>query len=129
MWLPTLAILVSWLLLRDELPETMVTQWSGRTPSSWAPAGLALAVTGSISVVSAACAGRSDRRGVWIAAGFSALSASAWLVLALANAQPVPYVGGWGLLTPLAILYGGVPAAFTRPGSRHRPARNASSPS
>ncbi|QNE36098.1 hypothetical protein [Leifsonia shinshuensis] len=129
MWLPGLGILVSWLLLRDELPETMVTQWSGRTPSSWAPTGLVLAVTGSVSVVSAACAGRSDRRGVWIAVGFSALGASAWLVLALANVQTIPSVGGWGLLTPLAFLYGGVAAALTRPASPHRAAGNASSAS
>jgi hypothetical protein len=128
-WLPALGILTSWLLLRDELPETLVTQWSGRTASGWTPTALALAVTAGISVLSAACAGRSDRRGVWIATGLSALSASAWLILALANVQPAPDVGGWGLLTPLAFLYGGLPAALTRPATRHRPARNASSAS
>lgn len=114
-WLPTISIVVTGLLLRDELPAMIATQWSGGAAGGWTPTILVFAVTAGISVVSAACAGHSERRRVWIAVGFSALSASAWLVLALVNLQPAPDVGGWGLLTPVAFLYGGLPAALTSP--------------
>lgn len=114
-WLPTICVLLTGLLLRDELPTTIATQWSGRAPGGWTPTILVFAVTAGVSLVSAACAGRAERRRVWIAVGFSALSASAWLVLALVNLLPAPAIGGWGLLTPLAFLYGGIPAALTRP--------------
>lgn len=114
-WLPTICILLTWFVFRYTLPPTIATQWSGRTAGGWVPTMLVFAATAGISVVSAACAGRSARRRVWIAVGFSALSASAWLVLALVNLQPSPYIGGWGMLTPLAFLYGGIPAALTRP--------------
>lgn len=113
-WLPTICVVVMGFVLRDELPTTIATQWSGSTPGGWTSTVLLFAVTAGISVVSAACAGRTERRRVWIAVGFSALSASVWLVLALVNLLSAPDIGGWGLLTPLAFLYGGIPAALTR---------------
>lgn len=79
------------------------------------PTGPAFAITFAFSAVAAAVAGRSERRRVWIAVGFSAFSASVWLVLLFVNMQPEPELGGWGLLTPFAFLYGALPALFTRP--------------
>lgn len=114
-WLPTVSVGLTWFVLRDDLPATLVTQWSGRVASGHTPTLLVFAVTAGIAAGAAACAGRSERRRVWNAVGFSSLSASAWLVLALVNLQPAPDMGGWGLLTPLAFLYGGLPAALTRP--------------
>jgi hypothetical protein len=68
----------------------------------------------ALAAVTAGLAGRTERRRVWIAAGFSAFGASVWLVLLVVNMQPQPELGGWGLLTPFAFLYGGLPAACTR---------------
>ena len=114
-WFPAVSVGLTWLVLRDDLPATLATQWSGRVASGHTPTMLVFGVTAGIAAMAAACAGRSERRRVWIAVGFSSLSASAWLVLAFVNLDPAPDIGGWGLLTPLAFLYGGLPAALTRP--------------
>ncbi len=118
-WTPTVVLLGSWPLLEPPLPASLATRWSGSTAEGWAPTALVFGVAAVISVTTAACAGRGERRRVWIASGFSAFSATVWIVVAVVNLQSLPELGGWGLVTPFAFLYGALPAWLTvaKPGA------------
>lgn len=109
-WLPTVAIVASWPILLERLPDEMATQWSGERTSGHTAPVLVLAVTFGVACIAALSATFvRRRRAVFLAAGFAAMAACVWLVLALANTVQPPDVGGWGLLTPLAFAYGFIP--------------------
>lgn len=112
-WLPTVSVFSSWLLSRSAAPDVLATRWSGESAGGWVPTGVAFVSALALAAATAGFAGLTERRRVWIAAGFSAFIASVWLVLLFVNMQPQPELGGWGLLTPFAFLYGGLPAVCT----------------
>ncbi|WP_426516607.1 hypothetical protein ACPPVQ_18400 [Diaminobutyricibacter sp. McL0618] len=111
-WLPVVAVIASWLLLRERLPEEMATQWSGRKTSGYTASVVVVAIILGVACSAALSATFVRRRRVvFLAAGFGGMGALVWFVLALANAVQPPDVGGWGLLTPFAFAYGFIPSS------------------
>ena len=115
-WVPAVVIVASWLILIDLLPEEMATQWSGKKTSGYTDSMVVVGANLGVACIAALSAMFvRRRRAVFLAAGFGAMAACVWLVLAIANTAQPPEVGGWGLLTPLAFAYGFIP--FTLIGS------------
>jgi hypothetical protein len=118
---PFLTVAVSWLLWRDELPESLTTQWDADGPSSFAPTWTvfgpiaALTLVGAMVGVSTALGRGTDlvfKRRVFIWASVIAMAAaSMWIALAAVAVATTPeddstMGGGFLLAFPVAALYG-----------------------
>jgi len=123
LWLPVLAVGITWLLWRDLLPSVLPQQWGsdGRVSSS-GPTGATAAFAAGVSFAAAIVAtyflrerAAPNRRIVYLGLGFAAgLSSCVWLITAgvtLAAGDDEPVLGAWILLTFVSFGYG-LPAFF-----------------
>lgn len=121
LWIPFIAVVVTWLFWRDALPDEMPKQWDADGVSSTAPTWIMLGVTSLASFVAALVAtlalyasAAPSRRSIFLGTGFVAgLASSAWLVTGsvtvIAGGTSEPNPGGWPLLAILASGYGAIP--------------------
>jgi hypothetical protein len=121
LWLPLLAVVVTWLLWIDRLPDVLPRQW-GRdgAVSSTMPTEAMAAIAVVVSVGAAILAtswlrerGAPNRRPVYLGLGFAAgLSSCLWLSTAgitIAASDAEPEMGAWVLFTVAACGYGVLP--------------------
>ena len=121
LWLPFMAVVVTWLLWIDRLPGVLPRQWGrdgavSSTMPTWGMAVIALVV--SLGAASLATywlreRGAPNRRQVYLGLGLAAgLSSSLWLTTAgitVAAGAAEPKMGAWVLLTFAACGYGLLP--------------------
>lgn len=121
LWIPFVAVVVTWLLWRDALPDEIPKQWDADGVNSTAPAGIMLGMTALASFVAASVATVAlrasavpSRRSTFLGTGFVAgLASSVWLVTGaaavVADRSGESDPGGWPLLALLACGYGAIP--------------------
>ena len=121
LWLPTVAVVVTWLLWVDRLPAVLPRQWGRDGAVSGAmPTGAMAAIAVVVSLGAAILAtywlrerGAPNRRPVYLGLGFAAgLSSCLWLTTAgitIAAGAAEPEMGAWVLLTYVACGYGALP--------------------
>lgn len=116
LFVPAVAILVSWLAWRDRLPDVIASHWSGAgRPDGFLPATTMLAVCGGMALLGAIVGTASRARRTLFGTGaIAALGAGAWLVSAgltiRAGSAQAAELGAWWLLVVLACAaYGALP--------------------
>ena len=121
LWLPIVAVVVTWLLWMERLPAVLPRQWGrdGAVSSTMPTVAMgAIAVVVSLSAALLATywlreRGAPNRRPVYLGLGFAAgLSSCLWLTTAgitIAAGTAEPEMGAWLLLTFAACGYGGLP--------------------
>ena len=121
LWLPIVAVVVTWLLWIDRLPDVLPRQWGpGGAVSSTMPTVAMGAIAVVVSLGAAFLAtywlrerGAPNRRTVYLGLGFAAgLSSCLWLTTAgitIAAGAAEPKMGAWVLLTFAACGYGALP--------------------
>lgn len=123
LWLPVLAVGITWLLWQERLPADLPQQWGsdGRV-SSTGPTGATAIFAAGVSLTAAIVAtyflrerAAPNRRMVYLGLGFAAgLSSCVWLTSAgvtIAAGTGDPALGAWILLTFVSFGYG-LPAFF-----------------
>ena len=126
LWLPVLAVVVTWLLWVDRLPAVLPRQWgSDGAVSSTLPTWAMAAFAGAVSLGAAILAtyylrerAAPNRRLVYLGLGFAAgLSSCLWLTtggVTIAAGSAEPRLGAWVLLTFVSFGYGLLPFFLAR---------------
>ena len=121
LWLPVLAVIVTWLLWIDRLPEVLPRQWGrdgtvSSTMPTWAMAVVALGVSLGAAILATYWLrerGAPNRRQAYLGLGLAAgLSSCLWLTTAgitIASGGAEPEWGAWVLFTFTACGYGALP--------------------
>lgn len=122
-WLPLIAVVTTWLFWRSLLPAEVASRFgSTGEVTSTLPTLFLVGATAAVCFIAASVCTASvnremptnERRRTFLIAGVSSgLAAAIWLIIAaIAVATPAgtePTIGGWGLLAPLAGVFGLVP--------------------
>lgn len=122
-WLPLIAVITTWLFWRALLPVEIASRFgsNGEVTSTLPTLFLVGAVAAVCFIAASVCTASvnrdlttDERRRTFLIAGvISGLAAATWLIIAFvavsAPAGTDPAIGGWGLLAPLAGIFGLVP--------------------
>lgn len=121
LWLPFVAVVVTWLLWIGRLPSVLPRQWGrdggvSSTMPTWAMVVIAVVVSLGAAMLATYWLrerGAPNRRQVYLGLGFAAgLSSCLWLTTAgitVAVGDGEPEMGAWVLLTFVACGYGALP--------------------
>ncbi|WP_157509458.1 hypothetical protein [Glaciibacter superstes] len=118
---PAAAIVVTWFLWRDGLPETLPTQWSGDSVVSTQPTWVFVALTGVTAFVSAIFGFVSSltpvenfesRRTLLVTGLVGSLCLITWTISANLGANQAPAMLSWGVLVGGAIILAFLPAVL-----------------
>ncbi|TFB95571.1 hypothetical protein E3O25_02130 [Cryobacterium sp. TMT1-3] len=121
LWLPVVAVVVTWLLWIDRLPSVLPRQWGSdgavsSTIPTWAMAVIAFGVSLGAAILATGWLRERrapNRRQVYVGLGFAAgLASSLWLMTAgitIDAGDAEPKLGAWLLLTFAACGYGALP--------------------
>ncbi|MEA9984603.1 hypothetical protein [Subtercola sp. RTI3] len=137
--LPLIVILITWLIWRGDLPQTLPTQWSGDEVVSTQPTIIVLIVSGVTALVAAVfavsraaipIASYTSRFGFLVSGLFAALAAVIWMIsagLAVTVSPNIhPAIGSLGLVIIASPLYGLLVLVVARkPVPARRPTRTA----
>lgn len=122
-WIPLVVVVVSWLAWREVLPSEVASRFGSQGEvTSTLPTLLLVGIAALVCFVAAAVSSASVnrdletnelRRTLLVAGVLSGLAAAVWLIIAgiavVAPAGSAPVMGGWGLLAPLAGVFGLMP--------------------